>query len=56
MIDNLNLRRPRGVALVTFESTHLDLNEFNLFLAPPVLLAAGPITTFLGGGLKDRLL
>jgi hypothetical protein len=55
MIDNLNLRRPRRVALVTFESAHLDLYEFNLFLASPVLIAPGPITTLLGG-LKYRLL
>ena len=56
MINNLNLRRPRRVALITFESAHLDLYKFDLFLAPPVPIATGPITaTLLGGGLEDRL-
>lgn len=56
MIYNLDLRAPRRVALVTFESAHLDLYEFDLFLTAPLLiLAAGPPTALLGG-FEDRLL
>ena len=54
MIDNLNLRRPGRVALITFESAHLDLYEFDLFLAPPILITDVPTTLL--GGLEDRLL
>jgi len=56
MIYNLDLRAPRRVALVTFESAHLDLYEFDLFLTAPLLILAVGAPTALLGGFEDRLL